>query len=273
MKLAAYFVVLMAVAGVRPAASALVIDEGGYTDPPMPYMVVHGTPSGGFVNGILGPKFVKTCGIEVFAAANNQGGGFTRHYYYLEETPQIIGGKKYCYGRPVGEWTGWIAGIAPNVQNVRLPYVSTELFGGSHTYKCYGALYVNVGGLAWYAMAMQTTDICGRIVAPVTCTAVAPETLDHGSVSTGRITNEAVRSLQVNCSGRTTVKVSVLADVHLGSGANKIKSQLFAGAYGTTVVSADASPTAVIDLISVINTEQDAAGAYTGTGLITVEWA
>lgn len=273
MKLAACFVVLMAVAGVRPASSALVIDEGGYSDPPMPYLVVSGTPTGGWLSGNLHPDFVKTCGIQLFTAANHDGGGFTRHYYYLEETPQIIDGKTYCYGRPLGEWgASWIAGIAPNLQHVRIPYVSSRHFNGSHPYRCYGALYVRGPG-TWYAMAMETTDQCGRTVAPVTCTALAPETLDHGRVRTGRITNEAVRSLQVNCSGRTTVKVSVLADVHLGSGANKIKSQLFAGAYGTTVVSADASPTAVIDLISVINTEQDAAGAYTGTGLITVEWA
>lgn len=265
-------------AWVPLSASCAVIMEGAWSRDPAPYVYMSITPG---INGFTGKPGVNLvspkCGITaiVYEPTIPNVGRRTAHRYHLDGFQAGSGNSGTCFGIPVEErmsMTEWTTALSVRIQRMPVPYHDSFTANNDLSYQCYGGVYRPISGGPYTVHTRSHPFVCTGAPPTAACSVTTPESIVHAGANTGWISSEKRTAVTVTCTDNATVKVSVPPAVRLNNGAQDMNSRMYVERVGVTEVTTTASPAAVVDLISVIQTEQSQAGTYSGSGVITVEW-
>ncbi len=246
--------------------------EGTYSNPPQAYVTVsvENIPwHMGAYPGAAGGQ----CTITVQLG----GGDWSKpvHRYYLNGyvgDPHGPTSSSTCFGvsyRLGAE--GMLPELISRVQRVQVPYYDSR----GMINICTGAFYLNyVSGaqISGYLQQNVGPGQCTESKPPVTCSIGLPGLIEHKPTTAGGVISHAGGAATVRCSGRASVSLTTPLGIALHNGKDKLDSRLYVQREGTTNVTVTVDTSAVIDLLSTIDSIQPSAGSYSGSGVIVATW-
>ncbi|CAI1034657.1 Uncharacterised protein [Serratia liquefaciens] len=254
---------------------------GGWQQPPLPYITVSAS---GTVRDIGYQGTWPTCEILVYVYADEWSGPGRPSEHYRLRGDGRDGVTPTCFGYPVYGSEGlspqqYAQRVVDSIKSVAVPWAARGGNPGPTApglrNVCYYRILVNSGNRWWSVADSPESGKCNVVTAPkpVSCVLGAPALLTHPNKEAGRVHGRLVERVTVQCDSPSTVSLSVpRRDLTLSSVDEDLASSLYLGGDGSYSVKLHADPTAVTNIISIIDSPVSTPGVYTGSAVLTATW-